>query len=74
MNAPRKWELPLTGWRGYGGPSHPMTPKAKPIGNRCGVYRHEMDAEVADYRLRHEGIKPELLLYIDALGFGSKRL
>ncbi len=55
MNAPRKWELPTTGWKGYGNPC------------REAVAMHEWHAEVADYRLRHDGIKPELEIYIAAL-------
>lgn len=30
--------------------------------------RHEMDARVAEYRLEHEGIKPELLAYLVGIG------
>ena len=49
-------------------------PLMKPVGDRCGVYRHEMDAEVAEYRLRHEGILPELLAYLVGIGLEGKRL
>lgn len=30
--------------------------------------RFEMDAQVAEYRLLTEGIKPELLAYLEAIG------
>ncbi len=36
----------------------------KVIPNMEGVYIHEIHAEVAEYRLRHDGIKPELLAYL----------
>lgn len=32
------------------------------------VNRFEMDARVAEYRLLTEGIKPELLTYLEAIG------
>lgn len=64
MNPPRKWELPLTGWLGYGRPGHPF---AKQPGNACGYYIHEMHAGIAEARLERDGIKPELEVYIAAL-------
>lgn len=54
--------LPEKGWKGYGSPAHPMTPDWKAIA------RVEMDLEVAEYRLRHDGIKPELLAYLRGIG------
>ena len=32
------------------------------------LYYETLHAEVAEYRLRHEGIKPELLRYLAAIG------
>lgn len=48
----RPWELPLTGWKGYGNPC------------RDTVAMHEWHSEVAEYRLRHDGILPELEQYV----------
>jgi len=63
--------LPESGWKGYGRPDHPR--KAPTYLNRNrpqldAVAMHEWHAEVAEYRLRHCGIKPELLAYIRGIG------
>lgn len=55
--------LPKSGWKGYGRPDHP---RSKPIAD--AVAMHEWHAEVAEYRLRHCGIKPELLAYLRGIG------
>lgn len=34
----------------------------------CEVAMHDWHAEVAEYRLRHDGIKPELALYLYGIG------
>lgn len=50
-------------------------PLVKPKGDRCGVYLHEIHAEIAEYRLRHDGeTSPELLAYIVGCGLEGKRL
>lgn len=33
---------------------------------------HEWHAEVAEYRLRHQGVLPELLLYLEGIGRASR--
>jgi hypothetical protein len=55
--------LPESGWKGYGRPDHPYS---KP--QTDAVAMHEWHAEVAEYRLRHCGIKPELLAYLRGIG------
>lgn len=55
--------LPESGWKGYGRPGHPYS---KP--HVDAVAMHEWHAEVAEYRLRHCGIKPELLAYLRGIG------
>ncbi|MEJ7746320.1 MAG: hypothetical protein WKF61_06135 [Luteimonas sp.] len=40
----------------------------KVIANMEGVYIHEIHAEIAEYRLRHEGVSRELLAYIRGCG------
>ena len=42
-----------------------MTPASR---LRDAVYAFELHWEVAEYRLRHQGIKPELLAYIRGIG------
>ena len=61
-------------WRGYGSPSHPLTPRLrmKPYPNRTGVCIHEIHAEIADYRLAYDGIKPQLLAYLRGIGEQAK--
>ena len=39
-----------------------------PVKRLDAVAMHEWHAEVAEYRLRHCGIKPELLAYIRGIG------
>lgn len=53
----------------YTSPYRPVTWKVKvatPI--REAAWIEEQHAEVAEYRLRHDGIKPELLAYLDGIG------
>ncbi len=44
----------------------------KVAANKEGFYIHEIHAEVAEYRLRHDGIKPELVAYLRGI-FASVR-
>jgi hypothetical protein len=66
--------LPDSGWKGYGSPQHPLTPRARkyPNGNLLAVMADEMHAEIAEYRLSHDGIKPELLAYLHGIGESVK--
>jgi hypothetical protein len=64
--------LPDSGW--FPDPSRKwMEPcratfRMKPYPNRSGVCIHEIHAEIAEYRLSHDGIKPELLAYLAGIG------
>lgn len=67
--------LPEKGWKGYGRPGfEPFGLRVRVLDPRCafpnadGLYRLEMDAEVAEYRLRHDGIKADLLAYLRGIG------
>lgn len=52
--------LPEKGWKGYGSPQHPRTPSLE-------AAQEAIHIEVSEYRLRTEGIKPELTAYVRAL-------
>jgi hypothetical protein len=60
---PGPWEAAMRAAAGYG-----SIPRMKPYGNRSGVCIHEIHAEIAEYRLAHDGIKPELLAYLAGIG------
>ena len=64
--------LPEKGWKGYGSPAHKWTPRppSQWADDRraCIALEQQFHAEVAEYRLRHDGIKPELLAYVRGIG------
>jgi hypothetical protein len=59
----------LTGWKGYGRPDCKLTLRINPDpGTVAETMIHDFHAEVAENRLLHEGVKPELNFYLRAIG------
>jgi len=48
--------------------SQPITQYTPTPASRDAAALHDWHAEVAEYRLRHQGIKPELLRYVEGIG------
>lgn len=72
----RPWELPLTGWAGYGAPGHPFA-KLRTPAMQAAIQRD--DKEHADrelcfqvWRLEHIGTCHEALLWMRRIGRASK--
>lgn len=71
--------LPEKGWKGYGSPGHKYDDLRKLWRDAMrdpkvaeDVALHDWHSEIAEYRMEHEGIKPELLAYIVGLGKAVK--
>lgn len=76
--------LPEKGWAGYGSPGHPLTPRHRPWQHltramhannpqtQANVIRWWQNEEKAEHRLRHEGVLPELLMYVEGIGRGAR--
>jgi len=61
--------LPEKGWKGYGRPDQKLTLRLAPdAATLREAMAHEVHAEVAEYRLRTDGILPELVAYVQGLG------
>jgi len=70
MNKP---DLSKINFRGYGRPDCKLTLRINPDPHtRAEAMVHDWHAEVAEYRLRHEGIRPELLDYVVGIGESAK--
>lgn len=56
-------------WTGYGRPDCKLTLRINPDPHtRAVAMVHDFHADVAESRLRNEGVKPELLAYVIGIG------
>lgn len=56
-------------WKGYGRPDCKLTLRINPDPHtRAEAMVHDFHADVAESRLRNEGVKPELLAYVVEIG------
>jgi len=56
-------------WKGYGRPDCKLTLRINPDPHtRALALVHDFHADIAENRLKHEGVKPALLAYVIGIG------